>query len=548
MFGPLRLFKRNHVLLLILIFGIGLLVRFIHFNHITFGYDQARDAFMAIDIIKGDHLKIVGPNTDIFGLNHGVLYWYLMAPVYFLFGGSVSAAKLFLVLVNLGGIFTTYYVGSKVFNNTRIGLLSAFLYAVSFEAVQYARWLSNPSPALVTTLLSFYGLWLLLKSNQKGLLLFFIFWPLSVQFEFFLVSHIVLFMFVYGYMIVHENLKIDFRRLVSSAAVGLLLLSPLIIEQVKYGFRGIVSLLAFLGTDKSIVRSAMANYISFLDKIINTFYWNISGLNLFVAGILAVCLLVYSVEKIRSKSQLSKPLIFSVFILLSPMILFPFEKLTANFVTLGNLYGAIFLVAFALDGLLASKKLVYKYAFVLIMLVIFAGNLSLISSQGKKGEILFSVQKSMTYNDETALIDWVYKDAAGKEFSINTITNPLFINTTWAYLFDHYGRNTYGYMPGWAGTTQVDVFGGNITMGLTDISVAYAPLQSPRIGKLLYLIAEPETGIPLEYFGAYEAFENKRSKLLESHKFGTFVVEKRIYTSDEDVTAEKLFNIARGKK
>ncbi len=536
------MFKKNrNFLWLALIIILGLALRLINFQRLTFGYDQARDCFMALDIIKGDHFKISGPNTDIFGLNHGVLYWYLLSPFLFFFQGNLFVPKIFLTLFNLIGIVLIYHFGSKIFKNNKIGLISSFLFAVSFEATQYAGWLSNPSASLITILLAIYGLWLLINNDQNGLFFFFIFWSMSVQFEFFLAYYIVLFLIIYIYKIATKKIKIDFLKLFSSLVLSGLIFSTMILEQVKYGFRGIKSFLAFASSDKSVYQSFFNSFYDLLDKVVNTFYFNFSGVNLFIAGLLMFIVFVYIFRKIADKSPATKPLLFSLMILFSPIIVFPFQK-TVTFVTLGNLYGAIFLIAYILNDLSEKKKSNNLLYFCLTLILLF--NLVLITSQGKKGSVLFSVQQNMNLFDEMKAIDWVYKDAGGKKFTINTVTNPLFINTTWAYLFNYYAKPKYKYMPIWSGAPQPDVFGGNITMGLTNINIEFEKSISPQKGNLLYLIMEPDIGIPWEYYAAFPKFENTRSKLIETQKFGNFTVEKRIFTSEAPFSRDKLFNIA----
>lgn len=535
------MFKKNRIFYLLLILVIGLIFRLLNFQRITFGYDQARDAFMALDIIKGDHLKISGPNTDIFGLNHGVLYWYLLSPFLFFFNGNIFIPKIFLLLVNLVGVILIFFFASKIFKNEKIGLISALLFAVSFEATQYAGWLSNPSAGLITILLTIYGLWLLLNDDQNGLFFFFIFWPMSVQFEFFLVYYFVFFLAIYFYEIFVKKIKINFKKLILSIVLSGFIFSTMILEQIKYGFRGAISFLSFASTDQSIYRSFFNSFYDLLDKIANTFYFNFSGVNLFIAGLLMFLVFAYLIKSFSGKSIPKKPLLFSLLILFSPVVVFPFQK-TVNFVTLGNLYGAIFIVAYILNDIAEKKKKKKLVAFFLILILL--PNLFLIKTQGKKGNVLFSVQQNMNLFDEMQAIDWIYKDAGGQVFSINTVTNPLFINTTWAYLFNYYAKPKYKYMPAWSGAPQPDVFGGNVTMGLTNINVEYGSRPVVQKGTILYLIMEPDIGIPWEYYAAFPVFENTRSKLVTKKKFGDFTIEKRVFTSEEPFSRDKVFKIA----
>jgi len=176
------------------------------------------------------------------------------------------------------------------------------------------------------------------------------------------------------------------------------------------------------------------------------------------------------------------------------------------------------------------------------LLLVFSGNLLLNTTQGKKGEVLFSVQQRMVLSDEIKLIDWIYKESRKEEFAINTITNPLFINTTWAYLFNWYGRTTYGYMPAWFGYPQVDVFGATITLGEVNIDVKYNEVKDLK-NKLFFLIIEPKEGIPENYIRGITEFENTRSSLVERKKFGTFFVEKRIITRDIPFSRDDVYRM-----
>lgn len=60
--------SKDTVIKILLLMVIALAVRLIHFEHTTFGYDQARDGFMALEIFGKDPIKLIGPSTDIGGL------------------------------------------------------------------------------------------------------------------------------------------------------------------------------------------------------------------------------------------------------------------------------------------------------------------------------------------------------------------------------------------------------------------------------------------------------------------------------------------------
>jgi len=41
----------------------------------------------------------------------------------------------------------------------------------------------------------------------------------------------------------------------------------------------------------------------------------------------------------------------------------------------------------------------------------------------------------MLLSKELAAIDYSYQEADGKEFSINSLTSPLYVNLVWSYLY-----------------------------------------------------------------------------------------------------------------
>ncbi|MCL5070959.1 MAG: hypothetical protein M1308_08700, partial [Actinobacteria bacterium] len=135
--------KRKDLLILIAFFVVALILRFLYFpGNIYFGFDQARDAFATQEILNG-HLKLIGPTTSFEGLRHGVLYYYLYAPFYWLGNGDPSLVSAFLRVTNALGVFTIFLLASILFNRY-VGFISAWLFAVSFEQTQFAMYLNHP--------------------------------------------------------------------------------------------------------------------------------------------------------------------------------------------------------------------------------------------------------------------------------------------------------------------------------------------------------------------------------------------------------------------
>lgn len=534
----IRLNKIKTILLLALIFTLGLVVRLLYFDNITFGWDQSRDALKAINIWKIDPIQVIGPSTDLQGLNHGVMYWYLISPFYYFSKGNIYVVKSFLIFYNLICIFVLYYVAKKMFNNMFIALFASFMFAVSFEAVQYGRWLSNPSPAVLTTLVSLYGLWLVLKGVSTGFLFFFVSWALSVHYEFFLVYQPLLLVVVLFYRYsLNKNMRYSLSHILIALSGAIVVLLPFLVSELKFGLKGIRALTDFLREEKAIFPSFIQILSNYIDKLAQLFFFNFFGINILLAGSIFIMTVLLSVYLVK-KHAVHKDEIFLLCVwLCSPLFLASFEKNNSYFLMLGTQYSAILLLSYVLAYIL-NKNTFPKAILTLFISIILISNIKLINTHNKNGEVLFTAQQKMIYAEQKEILDWVYKDTNGKKFGINTVTNPLFINTTWAFLFDSYGKRTYGYMPVWLGYPQEGVVGEEIEYNG----------NNPETGLIYYLIIEPPIGISESYLNGYPIYEDTRSKLLETQRFGDFIVQKRRLTKVKHFSRDELYKIITTRK
>jgi len=524
--------KNRSLLLLGTIFVLGLTLRLIYFKDANFGWDQARDAFQAMSIWRGDPIKLIGPGTaELPGLHHGSFYWYLISPFYFLSSGNIYIVRLFLILLNLLGVFTIFQVSSLLFKNKSVALLSSFLFAISFEAGQYGRWLSNPAPALLTSSLTFLGLLYLLKNKKMGVPLTLISWAFSVQFQFFLVYQIVIIapMLYWHYRVNNFRLaKQDFFGFVGWFTI----LLPFLIAEIKFKFQGLKALGQLLERQEQ-TRTFGEISLAFVDRIAATFRFNVSGQSHVIAGLFALGIIVSAIIFIRKNKQ-KKELVFLLVWLLSPIIIAPFDRAHAYFVTVGNLFPAIILSSFFFVTLWLSERYKKLY-YVFLICILFFSQLNLILDQNKNGESLFSVQQKMVVGDQLKVVDYVYQKSNEKPFAINTVTNPLFINTTWAYLFSWYGVANYGYMPSWAGYPQEGQFGDE---------TVFAPIGN-RMGQNFYLIIEPQPGIPEHMIRYISRFEDTRSIVLETKKIGEFTIQTRKFLNNNSFDTDTIYRLMK---
>ena len=150
---------------------------------------------------------------------------------------------------------------------------------------------------------------------------------------------------------------------------------------------------------------------------------------------------------------------------------------------------------------------------ILVLLLIIYGNLNFIFSQNKSGSTLFSIQKDMLLSKQIQAINYTYRLAKGKPFSISSLTSPLWINIVWTYLYKWYGFNTYGYLPLWHGKDQIGQ--------LDSLERIDTPLDNS------FLILEPMAGIPPMYLPIAVGEEDVDTTLIEEKSFGEIIVQSR---------------------
>ena len=125
----------------------------------VFGFDQARDAYEAYDIWHNHDLKILGPSSDIPGINHGVLWYYFLAVIYFLGQGIPDNTVYILILGLYAFIPVIGYITYKISKNVVMTGITVTLYAMSPLYLSFTHWLSNPTLALFIVPPLFYLLW-----------------------------------------------------------------------------------------------------------------------------------------------------------------------------------------------------------------------------------------------------------------------------------------------------------------------------------------------------------------------------------------------------
>lgn len=498
------------ILFFIFIFGLTLRIFFLRQNALSFYYDTARDAFISQSILTGD-LKVQGPPSSTPGLFHGVFYYYLLAPAYFIGNGSPITAAIWIALLNSLTIFVVYYLTLLLTRKTGTSLLSAFLFSFSFILTQYAGWVSNPTVAILTVPLIYVGLWTwIVERKSWGAVLCAVALGLSIHFEVFLAYQIL----PVAFWLLVERKKIIRGDILKFVLVLSLVLIPFLISEMKFGFRGVSGAASlFMGGDVFVKMRGFGDFvILYLNQMGRMFTTTIFPVNSGYGGFFGVAAIVYLFKnwnKPKGKFAISKES-FLLSYVFSHASVVSLGGTSTPFVTVGLESSIVILSAIFLAFIFERKKILALF----LLLLLLIGNMSTIFKENPHGQTVFAIQKNMVLSKQLALIDYTYKEAGGQKFSINSLTSPLWINTVWSYLYNWYGKGKYGYLPEWRGRDQIDLLGNN--------------LPNPSDSTTLhFFITEPTQGIPERYLLSETNIEDARSIIVEEKRFEDLRVEKR---------------------
>ncbi len=494
--------KRKELIILLIILAIGFFLRAYNLHdNFFFGYDQARDAKRIYDMAVFHKLKLVGPETDIPGIFNGPLLYYFLLPFYLIGHFNPNFGVLAMILLNLTGSVSLFYIGKYLFNS-KVGLAAAFLWAVSYEQVNFARYLSNTGMTPTLCLIFFLGI-VMYRFGKKeiGLPISVAGLALAIHVNFYLI-YLFLFYFIFFP-------KVKLKTWIQSFIVGLLILWPFLVAELKFHFMATKSLLLYFHQQRVplLIATSIKNYLQSIGDLIYYSFFSLSSFGGFLLFFLGLYLFFREVS--RREAGKAK---FVVLWFFSTLPLFAFQS---GVVTGYSIQSSIMGAATIVVGwfiVYSWEKQNLRVVSIGALITILIANLALFIPEKFKSTKMFAYQ-SMVYGQQKQLIDYTYNSSGGKPFSVCALTNPLFINTLWSTLYKFYGERKYGYLPFWSGQKQYFIEG-------------FLPYDRDHV-KTRYLIIEPLGGLTNTAKETLIFDEDHRSTLLESRYFGELKVERR---------------------
>lgn len=432
----LKILTNNWLIVLITIFALFLRLYKIS-DYMTFLGDEGRDAIVWLRMVRDHKLTLIGPVTSIGNMYLGPLYYYLMAPFYYLFGLSPVGSSIGVALFSGLTVILIWYVGKTWFNE-KAGLIASFFYSISPVVLYYSRSSWNPNVMPFFALICMIGIrevwqnhkyyWLIIigisisfaiQSHYLGLLLLptiLLFWVLT--------------------MVSIKRGKKSFKGFFLNtffAVIAFLFLTilPLVLFDLRHNFINFQSFQKFFGE-----RQATVNFKIY--KAIPNFWplWKTVVIRL-VAG-----------HKIFFGQYLS--LGFLVMVFLKRKTFFVKKEFLLCFVWL----------LFGLGGLGLYKQNIYDHYFGFLFPVIFlllGYFLSTLLTFGLKGKfvsiatmvflLVFNLQinplksqPNMQFNKVQEIDRLILKEANGKPFNFALIAKQNY-DAGYTYFFDYWKSN-----------------------------------------------------------------------------------------------------------
>lgn len=466
--------------------------------------DQGRDMMAVKKIVFDHHLTLIGPYTSLQGIFQGPLWYYLLSIPVFLMRGDPVGTLYLMLLVSM-----TVVVGSFFWVKSRFGktaaIITAFLFAVSPEAIAAATYSWNPHPMWLLILIFIISLFEV-RQNKKFNILLWVSVSLMFHFEAALGVFFLLGTFIYLSIFNRDVFKSKFFF------IGILTSLVFFIPQVLFDFRhnflmakSIIALfngsnqgLLVVGESNKYLNLIVGHYYAFFGNFRSAFISQ--GLLSFIPNVLLFTFIVIVAANKRNKliqkeeKQFLDLLFRFIIIIFLLSFLYPFPIrywFLTGFQTFYLLiFGTILSMAFRIKigkifmSILILCFLVYSFSRIYLLYVNPPNDGGTAKIKGKLNAI-----------------DYIYKDSGGKNFNLLVFTPP--VNTdAYDYLTFWRAKTKYGYLPG----------------------------QEKK--EKFYLLIEPDTEKPWSYNGWLETVI-KTGKIIKTVKLPSgFIVQERIEESE----------------
>ncbi len=124
----------------------------------TWDADQGTDLLVLWRMVHEGAWPLLGPHTSIGDVHHGVLYYYLLAPVAFLSGADPLAVVAFIALAGTAAVAVVWWLARSM-GGPVAGIVAALLIAVSGSAIEESTFIWNPNLIALSSAAALASAW-----------------------------------------------------------------------------------------------------------------------------------------------------------------------------------------------------------------------------------------------------------------------------------------------------------------------------------------------------------------------------------------------------
>jgi len=359
--------KKKSLIIIIWLFLISLFLRsFLLSHYISFHQDQVRDLFYIKDYFEKGKLILLGPKASVGDFFLPPFWYYLMSFSYIFSKSPLSPAFLTAVIGSITTIIV-YLFTSKFFSKN-LAFITALLYAVSPLSIEYSRFAWNPNPIPLFIILTFYFLYrFLIDKDEKSFYLGLITSNLAFQLHY---QGLVIFIFYFLFLLL--NKKINLKRFFNYIVINLLLVSPFIIYEIQNNFKNSLGIINFLVKTQTDVKLKLFGIPFFTRFIVFDFSAFLSRVLFFKNQILGyLSLLIMSISlfiSIIKLNKLKKPFQTIVYFLIFSFIMLFFYKNSLIDFYLLFLIPIIVIYFVLIFNKLLGEKITLLFFFIIILI------------------------------------------------------------------------------------------------------------------------------------------------------------------------------------
>ncbi len=402
---------------------------------LDFHYDQGRDAMVMWNLWHNNKLFLIGPVTGLPGIFLGPFYYYLIAPFYLIGSGNPTIPSIFLSFLTTLGLFYLYKTGELI-GDRKLGLISLIIGSFSSYIVLSSRWLSNPTPILLTSIIIFYYLVRISKFEKIKTNWFYIVYLLvgvSMHFESASAAFYLPVLAVFTYW---QRKKINFKYFLVCGFLIFLTFAPQLIFNLKHDNLLIKNIIAELPeqerNNSPILRILTDRFKLFGEMYSSKLFHENNKLSVIFSSISLFGLIMF----FKNKKNIFFLKLISIFLGI-PFVLYTFYRGNHGFLYdyYFTGYYLIIILFFSIGIWSFSKLKIGKYVLFAFILLFLFNNIGYLS---RKLTVGINDGNDIFLGNQLEAITWIYDDAKDDQFNVDVYVPPV-IPHSYEYLFVYVG-------------------------------------------------------------------------------------------------------------